>query len=399
MRRRDFAKAFVGTAMSAGLSGSVLSGLGSAQTKELHPHKKNTKMHVGADYHVVEGNNIISKENIDYNLRCGVTHISPDPDMVVEGSHPARSAAGSAPHRAPGGDFIPPEGPQGGAFDLDNLKRMRDACDSMGMTIEGFRMDSGYIVMKPGPEREKKLDQICENIRKTHEVGVGLISQHWTAIPIRRNGKEPGRGDSTYTTFKLEPSWRDLPVSEYGKVSFNEYWDRISVFLHRVIPVCKEYNVNMANHPYDPPGLPYGYEGVENFDSPSIFDAYKRYAMIVDDPHNGFQMDVGVLAEGSTNANKQILPLVQWLADRGRIHQIHMRAIHGGLNNFAEVYPDDGVLDFFKVIRILRDSTFSGGILPDHMPSSPGDPGKLQAYAFGYGYLHALINAANSEVS
>jgi hypothetical protein len=33
------------------------------------------------------------------------------------------------------------------------------------------------------------------------------------------------------------------------------------------------------------------------------------------------------------------------------------------------------------------------------MPASPGDPGKLQAYAFGYGYLKGLINAANSEVS
>jgi mannonate dehydratase len=155
----------------------------------------------------------------------------------------------------------------------------------------------------------------------------------------------------------------------------------------------------MANHPYDPPGLPWGYEGVENFDSPSIFDAYKRYATIVDDPHNGFQMDVGVLAEGSTDANRQIPPLVEWLSDRGRIHQIHMRAIHGGLNNFAEVYHDEGVLDFFPIIRILRDSGFSGGILPDHVPASPGDPGKLQGYAFAYGYLKALIQAANSEVA
>lgn len=393
MKRRDFGKALLGAAAGVGIAGPAF-----ADVPPVRPHKKNLKMHVGADYHVVEGNNIISRENINYNLRYGVTHISPDPIMVIEGTEVPLSGAAPKP-RSGGGDFISEEGPMGGAFDLDNLKRMRDTCDSLGMTIEGFRMDSGYIVMKPGPDRERKLDQICENIRKARAVGVGLLSQHWTAIPIRRNGSEPGRGDSAYMTFKLEPNWRDLPVTTYGKVSYDEYWERINTFLERVIPVCKEYDVNMANHPYDPPGLPYGYEGVENFDSPSIFDAYKRYAMIVDDPHNGFQMDVGVLAEGSTDANTQIPPLVQWLADRGRIHQIHMRAIHGGLNDFAEVYPDDGVLDFFKIIRILRDSEFSGGILPDHMPSSPGDPGKLQAYAFGYGYLKALIKAANSEVS
>ena len=33
----------------------------------------------------------------------------------------------------------------------------------------------------------------------------------------------------------------------------------------------------MAAHPYDPPGLPFGYQGAENWDSPSIFDGYKRF--------------------------------------------------------------------------------------------------------------------------
>jgi mannonate dehydratase len=394
MRRRDFGKGFLGAAAVASLSSSSPAFEGAAQQKSTErSHRKNLKMHVSTDYHVVEGKEFISKENFDYNLRFGVSHINPEPVRIAAGSAPPQLASKSG-----WGDFIAPEGPQAGAFDLDGLKRMRDACDSAGITIEGFRMDSGYIVMNPGAERDHKLDQVCENIRKTRAIGVGLISQHWTAIPIRRNGTEPGRGDSEYPTFKLEPNWKDLPVGPFGKLSYDEYWERIETFLKRVIPVCKEYDVNMANHPYDPPGLPWGYEGVENFDSPSIFDAYKRYAMIVDDTHNGFQMDVGVLAEGSTDPNKQIPPLVQWLADRGRIHQIHMRAIHGGLNNFAEVYHDEGVLDFFPIIRILRDSGFSGGILPDHVPSSPGDPGKLQGYAFAYGYIKALIQAANSEV-
>ena len=392
MKRRDFGKAALGAMAGLSLSKSSAAMGGNAPVAAPSRHK-NTKMHVSSDYHVVEGAAFISKENLNYNLRYGINHINPDPVLIQTRSGPPKVTAHSG-----WGDFISPEGPEAGAFDLDSLKRMRDLCDSMGMVIEGFRMDSGYIVMKPGPERERKLDQVCENIRKARAVGVGLISQHWTAIPIRRNGARPGRGDSVYSSFQLEPNWKDLPVGPYGKLSYDEYWERIADFLHRVIPVCKEYNVNMANHPYDPPGLPWGYEGVDNFDSPSIFDAYKRYAMIVDDPHNGFQMGVGVLAEGSTKPNEQIPPLVKWLADRGRIHQIHMRAIHGGLNNFAEVYPDDGVLDFFPIIRILRDSGFPGGILPDHVPASPGDPGKLQGYAFAYGYLKALIHASNSEV-
>ncbi len=392
MKRREFGKTVLGTMAGFSLSTSRAVAEGGAPATA-RPHRKNTAMHVSGDYHVIEGPAFISKETFNYNLRCGVSHINPDPVLVQTRSGPPKVTAHSG-----WGDFISPEGPQAGAFDLDGLKRMRDFSDGMGMILEGFRMDSGYIVMKPGSERERKLDQICENIRKTRAVGVGLISYHWTAIPIRRNGTRPGRGDSIYTAFKLEKNWRDLPISPYGRLSYDEYWERIEVFLKRVIPVSKEYNVKMANHPYDPPGLPWGYEGVDNYDSPSIFDACKRYAMIVDDPHNGFQLDVGVLAEGSTNPNKQIPPLVQWLADRGRIHQIHMRAIQGGLDDFAEVYPDEGVLDLLPIMRILRDSGFSGGILPDHVPASPGDPGKVQGYAFAYGYIKGLISSVNAEV-
>jgi mannonate dehydratase len=397
MRRRDFGKGLAGGLVATGIARAATAlAAGQAQKRATIP-RKNTMMHVGADYHVAEGGNVMSRENLEYNLRFGVSHISPDPEMILEGEAGVRRPLASPDSR--GGAFISAEGPSGGAFDLDKLKRMKDACDAVGMTIEGFRMDSGYIVMKPGPERDRKIDQILDNIRKTHLVGVGLISQHWTMIPIRRNGKEPGRGGSTYETFKLEENWKDLPPGIAGDVSSEEYWERITHFLQKVIPVCKEYNVKMANHPYDPPGLPFGYEHVENFDSPSIFTAYKRYERIVDSPYNGFQLDLGVLAEGSVDANKQIPPLVQYLAERGKIHQIHMRAIKGGLNHFAEVYPDEGVLDLFKIMRILRDTGYEGGILPDHMPSHPGDPGKLQAYAFGYGYIHALINGVNSEAS
>ena len=48
------------------------------------------------------------------------------------------------------------------------------------MTLEGFRMDSGYIVMKPGPERDRKLDQTIENIRAAAEYfGVHVSETDW----------------------------------------------------------------------------------------------------------------------------------------------------------------------------------------------------------------------------
>jgi mannonate dehydratase len=259
-------------------------------------------------------------------------------------------------------------------------------------------MDDEYIRLRKGPARDRRLQNIMENIRKASKVGVQVITHHWRVIPIRRNRRVEGRGSVTYNGFKLEDNWRDLPVGQAGRVSSEDYWERITHFLEHVIPVAAEYNVKMACHPYDPPGLPFGYQGVENWDSPSVFDAIKRYESIVESPYNGFQLCLGTVAEGLKNPGKEVLPIVEYLGERGKVHQIHMRNIQGGLHDFLEVSPDEGEMDFLKIIRILRDCEFSGAFCPDHMPTHPDDPGKLQAFTFGYGYINALIHAVNSEV-
>ena len=329
-------------------------------------------MHTGGDYHSVAGGpgaDMTAKANLEYNLRHGVRHLT----ISVSNRR------------------------EGGGWDPDNLKRMKDNCDRYGVVFEAIRMQPTYITLPKGAERDRELETVVGNIRKAAQVGVRVITYHWTVIPIRRNETRPGRGGSTYAAFKLENNWRDLPTGSAGRVSSEEYWERITRFLERVIPAAKESGVRMACHPYDPPGLPFGYQGADNWDSPSVFDAIRRYESIVDSPYNGFQLCLGTAGEGLKNPKSEVLPIVQYLGERGKIHQIHMRNITGGLHNFAEVYPDEGAMDFFRVMRILRDTQFSGSICPDHMPRHPDDPGGLQAFALGYGYIHALIRSVNSE--
>ncbi len=327
-------------------------------------------MHVGGDYHSVAGGGMTSKENLEYNLRYGVRH------LTVQ---------------------LRQYGPDG-QWDLDELKRMRDDCDQYGVTLESIRMPADYIQLRKGPERDRALESILGNIQKASQVGAKFISYHWTLIPIRRNKKTQGRGGVTYDAFQLEENWQDLPVGTAGKVSAEDYWERIGYFLEKVIPVAKQYDVKMACHPYDPPGLPLGYQGAENWDSPSVFAGIKRYEAAVESPYNSFQLCLGTTSEGLSNPAKELLPIVRYLGERGKLCQIHMRNIRGGLGKFEEVYLDEGDVDMFQVMRILRDVQFPGSILPDHMPSHPADPRKLQSFAFGYGYIKALIQAVNSEV-
>lgn len=327
-------------------------------------------MHVGGDYHSVAGPGITARENLEYNLRHGVRHLT-----VQAKKH----------------------SPDGG-WDAAELQRMKEECDRAGVTLESIRMDPDYITMPKGAESDRELDIICGNIEKASRVGVKIISYHWTVIPIRRNRKTPGRGNATYAGFRLEENWKDLPVGKSGRVEAEEYWERIGRFLEKVIPAARQHGVKMACHPYDPPGLPHGYQGADNWDSPSIFAAIKRYEAMADSPYNGFQLCLGTTAEGLKNPASEILPIVRYLGERGKLHQIHMRNIRGGLGNFEEVYPDEGDVNLFQVMRILRDTQFPGSILPDHMPHHADDRGGLQAFAFGYGYIKALIQAVNSEV-
>jgi mannonate dehydratase len=373
IKRRDFGKTLARGAAGASVACTVGAQVAQAQTGSTPKPRKNSLMHVGGDYHSVAGGpngDITGKANLEYNLRHGVKHLTAQ----------VRNVASD------------------GAWDSDELNRMRDNCDKAGMTFEAIRMDSDYIMLRNGPERDRHLDAIMGNIQKASHAGVKVITHHWTVIPIRRNAKVSGRGGVTYAAFKLEENWKDLPVGAAGKVGSDDYWERITHFLKNVIPVCKQYDVKMAAHPYDPPGLPFGYQGAENWDSPSIFEGFKRYEAIIDSPYNGFQLCLGTTAEGLKNPATDVLPIVKYLGERGKIHQVHMRNIRGGLYNFAEVYPDEGDMDFLKIMRVLRDVQFSLSICPDHMPSHPDDPGKLQAYAFGYGYINALIHSVNSEV-
>ncbi|CAN5605224.1 hypothetical protein BH23BAC1_BH23BAC1_09600 [soil metagenome] len=374
--RRKFTKVIAGTVMGTGILGTAA---GASSAAALGASlKENNLHHVGADYHVVMSDDNLgwderqktwtSKRNFDFHRRFGIKHFT----NIMNGK-----------------------------WDLDEMKRWKDDCDKGNMIWEAIRMDSGYIYLQPGSERDKKIEEIIGNIKKASQVGVKVITMHWTLIPIRRNGPTPGRGNSSYYSFKLEDNWTELPVEKYGKVSYDEYWERITHFLKNVIPVCEQHDVRMAVHPYDPPGLPRGYQGVDNWNAApaTVMESLQRYEAVVDSPYNGFQLCLGTVMEGLKDPKNEILPIVRYFAERRKIYQVHMRNIKGGLHNFQEVHIDEGEADFIEVVRVLRDTGFQYSICPDHVPTQPDDPRGYQGFAHAFGYIQSLIDAANSEVA
>ena len=395
MHRRDF-----GRVVLAGIAGGAGSGAGdaavaatsAASTSDASyrvmpdlPVKRNDRIRVGGDYHSVAGAAITDPKSLAYFQRFNALHVTARPPSAL-----SKEELKAFPQF---GGFLDADGP----WDGDGLKGMQDDCRKAGMSLEGVRMDSAYIIMKPGAERDRYLDIIRENIRKASAAGISLISYHWTMIPIRRNAKLPGRGGSVYEAFKLEPNYSDLPPTvAAGRVSSEDYWSRIDYFLKGVVPLAREMNVKLACHPYDPGGLPLGYQGVDNWDAVDYVAALKKYEMLYDDVYNGFTYDTGVAGESLDEPNSQ-LGILRELSERGKIAQVHFRSVRGHRNDFVEVYHDEGDVNLLDCLRVLRDTGWSGTLLPDHSPVHPDDPKKLEGFAFAYGYVAGLLRAAKDE--
>jgi mannonate dehydratase len=154
-------------------------------------------------------------------------------------------------------------------------------------------------------------------------------------------------------------------------VSGDAYWERITYFLERVIPVAEEYKIRMALHPHDPGVPPEGYQGVDCV--LGTVDGLKRFLTIKASPYHG----------------------LNYFGSRQKIFNVHFRNIRGRRNDFQEVYPDEGDVDFVKAMQVYKEVGYPYLLMPDHVPEAPGDASGLQSFAFCYGYIRALIQAAD----
>src|SRR5581483_5104565 len=91
------------------------------------------------------------------------------------------------------------------------------------------------------------------------------VKYNMTIIGIPRTAPVKGRGRAEAHAFNYELATNpEPPFTEAGRVPADVYWERITYFLERVVPVAAENKVRMACHPQDP-GVPpgKGFRGVD----------------------------------------------------------------------------------------------------------------------------------------
>ena len=289
-------------------------------------------------------------------------------------------------------------------WELDELRRMKDKCEEAGLKLEilGGALSSGtlygqfpHILLAKDPERDREIDLFCDMIRTAGKAEIPCIKYNLSILKTARTKSTPGRGGSRYSTWIYDKAPK-LPLTRAGKVPGELFWERITYFLERVVPIATEYKIRLACHPHDPGMPPQGYRGVDRV--LGTVEGMKRFIDIAPSPYHGLNLCLGSTAEMLRDPGREIFDVIRYFGERNKIFNIHFRNIRGGRNNFQEVYPDEGDMNMFHVMRALKEVDYAHLVMPDHMPQHADDPGGRQAFAYGFGYIKALIQTVSNEV-
>ena len=293
------------------------------------------------------------------------------------------------------------------SWSVEGLTKLRERVESFGLTLAmvPLPLSSSYItraehpniMLGKSPERDREIDDLCQMIRNSARAGIPALKYNLSILGVVRTAPAKGRGGATYSAFNYyQKAQQDPPLTEAGPVNADDYWERITYFLNRVIPVAEEYKVKLACHPHDP-GMPVeqGYRGVHTV--LGTVAGLKRFVEIAPSPYHGLNFCQGTVAEMLAKPGEEVFEVIRYFGSRGKIFNVHFRNIRGSFLNFQETFIDDGDVDMLKAMRVYREVGYAGMIMPDHVPRIEGDPRGLQAFAFTFGYIKALIAAVAAE--
>lgn len=287
-------------------------------------------------------------------------------------------------------------------WSYEELSAIKKEIDDHGLkleAIENFDPAHWHDILLDGPKKELQMTNLKKLIRNVGAAGIPIFGYNFSLAGVSsRSTGSYARGEAISVGMEGvpdEPSipngmvWnmvfnQNAPKGLMPKVTHNELWERLQYFLDHIIPVAEEAGVIMAAHPDDPP-LPY----IRN--TPRLVyqpDMYQRLIDMKPSPSNCLEFCLGSIAEMTEgdvhNATDQY-------SKQNKIGYVHFRNVVGKVPFYKEVFVDEGDIDMFKVLRILKKNNFEGVLIPDHTPQMSSDGGWYAGMAYAMGYMKAAI--------
>jgi mannonate dehydratase len=321
----------------------------------------------------------LTEKNAAYLARFGVEGVCPEPEI-----------------KEPGRIFNT----------VEELSATRELAEKHGLKLEmisSVLLTSSHIDHEPNPaimlaqspQRDRDIEAFQTLIKNCAATGIPALKYNMSILGVVRSSSVPGRGDSVYWRWNYDEAVKagEPPPTKAGMVNADAFWERIDYFLKRVVPVANEYKVRIACHPQDP-GMPQpkGWQGVDRV--LGTIDGLKKFISMYESPYHGLNFCQGTISEDLEDPNAQIGDVIRYFGTRKKIFNVHFRNIRGHRNDFDEVFPDNGSVDFVKAIKVYREVGYDQLLMPDHAPRAPGDPAAQdENFAFAFGYIRGLIQS------
>jgi len=252
------------------------------------------------------------------------------------------------------------------------------------------------IMLAHDPERAREIEAFQNHIRTCAKTGIRTLKYNMSILGVVRSGEVPGRGDTVYNKWNFaEAQAKNPPLTKAGVVNADAFWERIDYFLSHVVPVANENKVRIACHPQDPGMPPQGYRGVDRV--LGTIDGLKRFVSMHESPYHGLNFCQGTVSEDLRKPNDELPDVIRYFGGKKKIFNVHFRNIRGGRDNFvAEMFPDEGDVDFVKMLKVYREVGYEDLLMPDHAPKVIGvdaEWGANENFAFEFGYIRGLIQS------
>ena len=109
----------------------------------------------------------------------------------------------------------------------DELKKLRDLGDRHKISIDCIAppfLESSHIdrekhpaiMLAQSPERDRDIDALQTLIRNCAAAEIPSIKYNMSLLGVLRTGRSPGRGDATYSTWRLREAKPSSPLTRRG---------------------------------------------------------------------------------------------------------------------------------------------------------------------------------------
>jgi mannonate dehydratase len=292
----------------------------------------------------------------------------------------------------------------------NGLRAIMDRFKAEGLTVINMMFIGFPNVIYGRTGRDEEIEKVKASIVAAGLAGLPVMEYNFYAHRLGEGYyRSFGRGGAGYTSFdynraggnpdsaeEINTPVKDLaPLPGNGAHTAEQLWANITYFLKAIVPVAEKAGVRLALHPNDPPvPISRGSEQIMG-----TFNDWKRLVDIVDSPVNGMTFDCGVSNEIGENP----LEVLDYLSSRDRINHVHYRncIVQTPRLKYDEVFPDNGTVNMFEVMRQLVQRKYKLSLYPEHPRALDYDKehpsgGEYAGLVYNMAYARAMMQAVLS---